>query len=127
MLIVAYGKFDVDKMKAAAEKDAKDKPDELKITTDNGNTIYEGKGGDGKEFYAYLDPKGGVVLASTDKAYLMKAIANKSEGPSKEMRDVLSKISGKQSIWLAAIVTKEIKKQMASTPQAKDLARSSRR
>ena len=122
VLIVAYGKFDVDKMKAAAEKDAKDKPNELKITTADGKTIYEGKGGDGKEFYAYLAPKGDVVLASTDKDYLLKAIANKSEGPSKEMRDVLSKISGKQSIWLAALVTKEIKKQMASTPQAKDLA-----
>jgi hypothetical protein len=122
VLIVAYGKFDVDKMKAAAEKAAKDKPDELKIATEDGKTIYEGKGGDGKDFYAYLDPNGETVLASTEKDYLMAAIANKSEGPSKEMKEVLDKVGGKESIWLAALITKEIKKQMASTPQAKDLA-----
>ncbi len=122
VLIVASGKFDVEKMKAAAEKAAKDKPDELKIVTEDGKTIYEGKGGDGKDFYAYLDPNGHTVLASTEKDYLMSAIANKSEGPSKEMQDALTKIGGKESIWLAALITKEIKKQMASTPQAKDLA-----
>jgi hypothetical protein len=122
VLIVAYGKFDVDKMQAAAKKAAEDKPDELKIATEDGKTIYEGKGGDGKDFYAYLDPKGNAVLASTEKDYLLTAIAHKSEGPSKEMQDVLSKVNGKESIWLAALITKEIKKQMASTPQAKDLA-----
>jgi hypothetical protein len=122
VLIVAYGKLDVNKMKAAAEKAAKDKPDELKIATEDGKTIYEGKGGDGKDFYAYLDPNGETVLASTEKDYLMTAIANKSAGPSKEMKEVLSKVGGKESIWLAALITKEIKKQMASTPQAKDLA-----
>jgi hypothetical protein len=122
VLFVAYGKFDVDKIKAGAEKAARDKPAELKVTTEGGKTIYEGKGGDGKDFYVYLDPNGGTVLASSEKDYLMTAIANKSEGPSKEMQDALSKIGGKESIWLAAIITKEMKKQMASTPQAKDLA-----
>ena len=122
VLFVAYGKFDVEKLKAGAEKSAKDKPDELKITTENGKTIYEGKGGDGKDFYAYLDADGGAVLASTEKDYLMTAIANKSAGPSKEMQVVLNKIGGKESIWLAAIISKELKKTMASTPSAKDLA-----
>ncbi len=119
---MASGKFDVDKIKAGAEKQAKDKPDELKITTDDGKTIYEGKGGDGKEFFVFLDPNGEAVLASTEKDYLMTAIANKSKGPSKEMQEALDKVGGKESIWLAAIITKEIKKQMAATPQAKDLA-----
>ena len=105
VLIVAYGKFDVDKMEAAAKKAAEDKPDELKIATEDGKTIYEGKGGDGKDFYAYLDPKGNAVLASTEKDYLLTAIAHKSEGPSKEMQDVLSKVGGKESIWLAALIT----------------------
>ena len=38
------------------------------------------------------------------------------------MQDALSKVGGKESIWLAAVITDEIKKQMASNPQAKDLA-----
>jgi hypothetical protein len=122
VLFVAYGKFDVDKIKAGAEKAAKDKPDELKITIQDGKTIYEGKGSDGKEFYAYLDPNGSTMLASSEKDYLMTAIANKSTGPNKEMQNALSQIGGKESIWLAAIITKEMKKQMASSPQAKDLA-----
>jgi hypothetical protein len=122
VLIVAYGKFDVDKVKAAAEKEARDKPDELKITTEDGKTIYEGKGGEGRDFYAYLNPNGTTVLASSQKDYLMTAIANKSGGPGKEMQDVLSKVGGKESIWLAAIITKELRKVMASTPSAKDLA-----
>ncbi|HBI44675.1 MAG TPA: hypothetical protein DDY78_17760 [Planctomycetales bacterium] len=122
VLFVAYGKFDVDKIKAGAEKAAKDKPDELKIAAKDGKTIYEGKGSDGKEFFAYLDPNGNTVLASTERDYLMTAIANKSAGPGKEMQDALSKVGGKESIWLAAIITKEMKKQLASMNWAKDLA-----
>lgn len=121
-LIVLRGKFDVDKIKAAAEKYAKDKPDDLKITQQDDLTIYEGKG-DGKQpYYAHITSDGKTVLVSTDKAYLVQAVASRPSGPSKELQIALDAIDGKESIWMAMVVTDEMRKVMESSPQGKELA-----
>ena len=36
---------------------AGDTAPKFSVVTEDGKTIYEGKGGDGKDFYAYLDPR----------------------------------------------------------------------
>lgn len=121
-LIVIRGKFDADKIKAAAEKYAADKPDELKITKQDDLTIYEGKG-DGKQpYYAHIVSDGKTVLISTDKAYLVQAVTSRSSGPSSELQRALGAIDGKQSIWMAMVVTEEMRKAMESSPQGKELA-----
>ena len=121
-LVVVRGKFDVDKIKATAEAVAKDKPDELKITKQDDLTIYEGKG-DGKQtYYAHVVSDGKTVMASTDKSYLVQAVTNRSAGASKELQSALNSLDGKDSIWMAMVVTDEMRKAMASSPQGKELA-----
>jgi hypothetical protein len=122
VLVVARGKFDVSKIDAAAAQYAKDNTD-LKITKEDGLTIYEGKGGDAKQtLYTHFVSDGKTLLASTDKAYLLQAIKTPPAAPSPAMQSALSKISGKDSIWLAMVVTDEMNKQLAVNPQTKDLA-----
>ena len=121
-LLVVRGHFDADKIKAAAEKYAKDHPDDLKITKQDDLTIYEGKG-DGKQpFYAHVVSDGKTVLASTDKAYLLQAVTSRSSGPSKELKNALATIDGKEAVWMAMVVTDEMRKVMESNPQGKELA-----
>jgi hypothetical protein len=122
-LIVAHGHFDVEKIRNAAEKYADGKPEELKITKSEGLTIYEGINADSKQsVFAHFVGDGKTLLASTDKAYLMQAIKSPSGGPSKQMQAAMSKLGGKESVWIAAVITDEMKKQIASNPQTKDLA-----
>lgn len=123
VLIVAHGKFDVDKIKVAAKNYAETKPDELKITTEDGLTIYEGKNADSKQsIFAHFVEDGKTLLASTDKAYLTQVIKSPSAGPSKQMQAALSKVGGKESVWIAAVISDDMKKQIGSNPQTKDLA-----
>jgi hypothetical protein len=122
VLVVARGKFDVSKIKSAAEDYAKTKPEDLKISKDGDVTIYEGKGDNGQKVFAHLVSDGKTLLASTDKDYLVNAIKNPSDGPSKELKGALTKVSGKESIWAAAVITEAMKQQMASNPQTKNLA-----
>ena len=122
VLVVARGKFDVSKIQTAAENYAKSKPEELKITKEGDLTIYEGKGDNKQTVYAHLVSDGKTLLASTDKSYLLDAIKNPSAGPSKELTTALGKVPGKESVWMAAVVTEAMKEQMASNPQTKNLA-----
>lgn len=121
-LLAVQGHFDADKIKAAAEKYAKDHPDELKITKQGDRTIYEGKGDGSQPYYAHVQPDGKTVLVSTDKAYLLQAVNGRSSGPSKEMQNALSTIDGKDVFWMAIVVTDEMRKMMGSDPHAKELA-----
>ncbi len=121
-LLVVRGHFDVDKIKEAAEKYAKAHPDDLKITKKGDRTIYEGKG-DGKQpFYAHVQPDGKTLLASTDEDYLLEAVKGLSSGPSKELQSALDTIDGKADVWMAMVVTDEMRKVMESNPQGKELA-----
>jgi hypothetical protein len=121
-LVVIRGTFDVDKIKAAADAYAKDKPDDLKISKEDGLTIYQTKG-DGKQtYYAHVVSDGKKVLASTDKAYLVQAIMSPSAGPSKELQDALNTLDGKDGVWMAMVVTDEMRKSMETNPQGKELA-----
>ena len=119
---VVRGHFDTDKIKEAAEKYAKDHPDDLKITKKGDLTIYEGKG-DGKQpFYAYVEPDGKRLLASTDEDYLLQAVNGHSSGPNKELQVALDTIEGTPDVWMAMVVTDEMRKVMESNPQGKELA-----
>jgi hypothetical protein len=122
MLVVARGKFDVSKIQTAAENYAKDKPDDLKINKVHGLTIYEGKGNGDQKVFAHLVGDGKTLMASTDQDYLVQAVQTPSGGPSKQMQNALSKVSGKDEAWVAAVITAEMNKQIAGNPQTKDLA-----
>ncbi len=119
-LLVARGKFDVNKIRAAAALFAGAKPAGLKITQKNGLTIYEGAA-QGKTVYAHLLADGTALLASTDKDYLMQAVQTPSPGPSAAMQNALARVPGDGEIQIAVVATDAVKKRLANT-LAKKLA-----
>jgi hypothetical protein len=91
-----------------------------------GNTrVYESKTDNQTVFFAFID-KNSAVLAGA-RANVVNAInaANSNgKGPklSKEMTGLLTKVDGKQSVWLAALAPEEMKKALAGIPQTAELA-----
>lgn len=112
-LAIALGRFDPDKIKATAEKAAKDHPD---IFTIREATI-------GQDKVSYLEIKGGagpgiyqttfaavasknVVFASPSREYLFDALRSASNGASaslanKNFAELLKGFDDKHSLWLA--------------------------
>jgi hypothetical protein len=120
-LFAVRGSFDTTKLKTVADAQVKDKPDKLKSSKEGDVTIYEGKGDNGQSLFFTLTDK--AVLGSNDKSYLLDAANKKNVGaPSKELKAVLDKVTGKESMYLAAVISADTKKQLANNPQMKDIA-----
>ena len=108
-LIIAHGKFDVDKFKAKAEETAKTKGDLLKIHKSGNNQIYEVKIQGDQEvtlFVAVVSKE--TILASPGKDYVVDAI--KKEGlkknaglKNKQLQAMAEKMDPKQTISIALV------------------------
>jgi hypothetical protein len=127
LLVVARGRFDLDKIQTAAEAVAKDKPDELKILKEGPLTVYElqGKGQQaGKPGYAaFMNNK--TLVLSNSKTYTVETVqgGGKNSGkPTKEMQTALGKLTGKESLWLAMLITEEMKQGLKANPQTAAIA-----
>jgi hypothetical protein len=124
LLLVVRGRYDAQKLEAAAANYAKTNPNNLKIGKEGSTTIYESNN-DGKTTYAAVADTG-TLLASGDRAYLVAALkraAGPTVPPKKELTEALAKIGGKESIYTALIVTDDVKKTLAGNDQTKDLAK----
>ena len=111
MLVVVRGRFNLDKIHTAAA-DFAEKNKDLKITTEGGRKVYDMTGGDKPMSATFLDKN--TVLASPDRDYLLDVAKN---GPKKgkihdDLKTAMDKVSGKESIWVAAVITEEMKKGM---------------
>jgi hypothetical protein len=122
VLMVVRGKFDLDKVKTAADDFAKKHPGKLKITEEGKTRLYEGEA-DGKPvFAAFID--GTTLVASSAKDFTLETVKNagtKAPKVSKEMQAALGNVTGKESLYLAVIVTEELKKLLAANPQTKEI------
>jgi len=123
VLVVVRGKFDQDKLQKVAAAVAKEKPDELKISTEGKLKIFEGKGKDGHTVYStILDNQ--TLLAAPDKKALVAAAKLDGKGkPNKDLADALAKLDAKQSIYVAGILSKDVKKMISgANPMAAPFA-----
>ena len=124
LLLVVRGKYNVQKFETAAVNYAQANPKSLTISKEGTATIYESTN-DGKTTYAAL-ADAGTMLACADRAYLTAAL-KRAAGPAtpikKELAESLAKIGGKESIYMAMIVTDNVKKTLESNDQTKDLAK----
>jgi len=127
---VAHGTFDLDKIQAVAEAQARKKPDELKVLKEGDVTLYEIKGRDekgkvrGKPGYAAFVDKN-TLVATPSKAYTLQTVENAGKGAGrvgKDLQSALKKVSGKESVWWAVVVTDEMKKKLKG-PQAEVLTK----
>jgi RNA polymerase sigma factor (sigma-70 family) len=135
VLLVLRGRYNPDKVKAAAEKAAKDKPDEIKVITEDKTTLYRfkppepsgplppGVGGFDKPLFGAFADKNTFVLTPSKDATLkaLKDVGKKAK-LSKELKSALEKFTGKESMTMALVVTDELKKALGKVPQTAMIA-----
>jgi hypothetical protein len=121
-LIVIHGKFELDKVYAAAQDFAKKNPTELKISGDGKARVYEVAVKDNTLFATF--PDGNTLVAANSKEYLQAAVKKDNTGKwNKGLQAALDKVKGgKDSVWVAMVVTDEMRKTLASDEKRKDLA-----
>jgi len=119
-LVVVRGKFDGEKIAAAAEAEAKKDP-KLKVSKEGGLTIFE-MSNNAQTAFATVANRGSIVV-SNEKDHLVKSAKNVGPAmPNAELKTALGKVGGKESLWLAALVTEERKKAMQNNPQTAQFA-----
>jgi hypothetical protein len=119
-LLVMHGKFNPEKIHSAVEAAAK-KDDNLKISKEGNLNIYETT--KGKDVFCTTVLDRSTVLLAQEKDYLLKAA--KSDGKamiSKGLQGALSRVTGKESIWGAMYLSKELKDTIAKNPMAAQFA-----
>ncbi|MGE3807111.1 MAG: hypothetical protein AB7K24_20805 [Gemmataceae bacterium] len=126
-LIIINGNFDVDKLKASAEAEAK-KNDNLKIVKEGSHQLFEVKNPRGRNplgdtmYMAIAGPK--AIVASPDKAYVIKALDKKSGAKAEvgaKMASLLKDADGNQSFWLVALPEGIKKSQVAQDEKIKEV------
>jgi hypothetical protein len=103
--IIAHGQFDVAKIEAKAEEVAKNMGDVLKIEKEGNHKIYEvNPPGNPKPGFVALPDKNTIVI-STEKEFVVASFARASGQKKvelkKDVQDILEKVDGKQSLWMA--------------------------
>jgi hypothetical protein len=125
MLIVVRGRFDLDKIQSTAEELTKKGEGQLKVHKSGDLRVYETRGKEGEKpaFLAFVDNT--TLIASPSKEYVTEVAKGDSKGlgkPNKEMAGALTKVNDKASVWLALVVTEQMKKVMAKNPQTAGVA-----
>jgi hypothetical protein len=126
-LMIVRGRLDRARIDTAAEQFARDHPDALKIHRPGGTAIYEviDRAEKGKPAFAAVLEREVVVVAPTQQA-VVDAIAcrdgKKTAGPVKELRDLVSRLDGRQTAWLAGVLTDDLRKRLAGGVLGKDRA-----
>jgi hypothetical protein len=119
ILIIVRGNFNLDKIHATADQVMKS--DKSLTFTKQGNLrVYEAKGNT-PMFAAFLDK--GTVVASPSKDYVTGAVGGKAAKISKELQGMIAQADGKQTVWMAGVITDAMKQQLASNPQLADYAK----
>jgi len=123
---VIHGSFDLSKVHPACEQVAKAHPDALAIHPQGSTRIYEGKNkGEGKPVFAAFVSRDTLVV-SPSREYvvgtLAKAAGEKRVVLNKELQALVARANDKESVWIAALATEDLKKELAKNTQTRDLA-----
>jgi hypothetical protein len=134
--MVLRGRFDPAKFKAAAQRLARDKPEELKVSDEGKTTLYQIKmpeppgvplppgaaGFDKPLFGAFADNNTFVLTPS--KEGTLEALKGVGKKPrlGKDLNSALAKFTGRESMALAVVVTDEMKKALGKLPRTGAIA-----
>jgi hypothetical protein len=122
-LVVVRGKFNTAKAHAAAADFAEKNADKLKITKEGTFNLYEIKNPANSVFATFTGPN--VLLLSPSKPFLLDAAKNDGLKPvklEKEMESALKKVNGKESLWVALVITDEMRMALKNNPPTAELA-----
>jgi hypothetical protein len=124
---IVRGRFDPAKVRAAAEQFAREHSDELKLHQHDGVVVYEAIKREPKEqtvFAALLDRE--VLILATTRKGIHDAIAlrdgKKTPTLSRDLKALVDRIDGEQTVWLAGVVMEEMKKELARSLLGKEKA-----
>jgi hypothetical protein len=116
-LVLVRGTFDLMKIQTAAKEWAKQRPEEVRIHEEGDHTIYEipsKQPGRDPVFGAFLDKE--LLVLSPSKQSILEAAAKhagkKSGAVSKDLQTLLSRTDRKQTLWLAALLTADLQKDL---------------
>ena len=118
ILAIVRGSFDPVKLAAAAEKS-----DKVKTSKEGTVTIYEvaNEKDPKKPMFVNILNKTTIVGAGS-KGYLIKALKNAGAAANKDLVKAAAKVDGKQSMWLAVVVSEAMRTELAKSAQFKDIA-----
>jgi hypothetical protein len=123
VLAVVRGHFDPDKIHKVAVGIAEKKPGELKVSKEGARQVYEMKAEGKPTFATFADKNTLVISPSKEYTLEMAQKAGKAAAkPSAELTKAISKVSGNPAMWLAVVITDEMKTALARTPQAANIA-----
>jgi hypothetical protein len=109
---VLRGRFQPDKLLAVLTEHAKEKAEKVKILDEGGLKIVRFE--DHKPvFAAFADNK--TLIIAPEKSDLLEVVGRASKGParlSKDLAGAIAKVSGKDALWLAVVISDEIKKAL---------------
>ena len=121
VLAVIRGKFSPKKIAKVVEEQGENSGAPVKKTKENGVTLWELKT-PGPSFYIGFDENKAVV-ASTTKDYVVTALnGGFKESVNAELRTALEKVSGKEGMWIAGIITEKARRDMDRSDDLKPLA-----
>jgi len=122
-LAIVRGKFDVPKLQAAAAAYAGKQADALAIHKSGNRLIYQFKNSTAATFAAFLDD-GTLALAPSREA-LDDAIARKDgkkqASLAKDLETLIADADARQTLWLVALATPELKREFGTSPQTQKL------
>ncbi|RLS40623.1 MAG: hypothetical protein DWH82_02695 [Planctomycetota bacterium] len=121
VLAVIRGKFSPKKIAKVVEEQGENSGAPVKKIKENGITLWELKTPAASLYIAFDENK--AVLASTTKDYLVTALnGGFKESVNTELRTALEKVSGKEGMWMAGVITEQARKGMDRSDDLKPLA-----
>jgi len=121
VLAVIRGKFSPKKIAKVVEEQGENSGAPVKKIKENGITLWELKTPAASLYIAFDENK--AVLASTTKDYLVTALnGGFKESVNSELRTALEKVSGKEGMWMAGVITEQARKGMDRSDDLKPLA-----
>jgi len=123
VLVVVRGNFDPEKVHTTIVAEDKKNPGKVKVLKEGDTRLYEIHA-EGKPAYAAFADKGTLVV-SPSKEYALEAVKNagkKAAKPNKELAQALARVRGNDALWLAVVITDEMKKAMEKNPQTASIA-----
>jgi len=123
-VVLVKGNFNVAKLQATVEAEAKKAGQQLKTTKDGGQTYYTITPPKGPEVTGTFVGNDAIVI-SNNADYLKQVAGGKMVKPTegaKAFKGALGKVAGKETVYLVVAATDELKKQLSSTPKGKQFA-----
>jgi hypothetical protein len=116
-LAIVRGRFDTTRVRAAAERFARERPDELTIHPQDGLTVYKvvSHGATERTVFAVLLDSRVLVLSPNRETVIAAARRDGKRTPAltKDLGALVAKMDDRQTAWLAAVITEDVRAELA--------------